>query len=241
MQVNNLNKTINLFITSSFSLFSFFLLDSYQESCYFDTFSNNFIGVPTTFQVVIGIVFFPVLIFLGLIIESLTSLLRGGVKKLIKIPKIENWGLQLLFKKSDKIGYDFWKKKFEGATKKMISDDLLFLNEKHIYNDKLERSELASPILFNFAPGHYVDWVTRHHATYMLATNLIVVLVINLILIFIGGGLKNLFIVFIVIMFIYFLASLALDNFYYAYSLMYRFGVVKIEGEKIDSKILEKK
>ena len=246
MQINNLNKTINLFITGSFLLFSFFMLDLYYETSYLKDLLGDLGGISTTFQVVIGIVFFPVLIFSGLIIESTTSLMRGGMRNLIeRIPKIEELGLWFLYKQTDKKGYDFWREKFENATKTLVPDNLLDLNQienkttkfEHRYNDDIGRFNLASPILLNYAPAHYVDWVTRHHATYMLSTNLIVVLIINLILIFCLFGVKNIWLIYSLIWFVYLLYSIALDNLYYSYSLMYRFGFLKIKGKNIDEKI----
>lgn len=223
MQVNSLSKTFNLFLTGSFfvfclvffnQLYDLHILDKYVKLAPTDK--------STGFQVVFGLISISVLIFLGMVIEAITDVIREKVRYAIRHMSIQQKISSIFLQIDNYEQYKYWKDKFTSEVKESSNQSISSIIAK-------ERVYISTPIVFGYGPNHFADWVARHYSTYLLATNFNILIVffmlfltckigVNMSILLLGGCL------------LYLNTILAIDKYFYSYSLLYRYGILYLSN-----------
>ncbi|WMX12406.1 hypothetical protein [Aureispira sp. CCB-E] len=221
MKFSSLNKTINLFIIGASILANYCILEY--------TLGLNWLNIPHT-QISDGIkptlllLAILVFVFLGLIIEAMSLFLREILRTLFnKKQTIKSSLIKLTPIGRMASHYDYWKEKYIILLKENGNMFYNNIESKHIRG-------LGAQSLLDEAPLHLIEWVVKHHATYLLAFNYIILVSLNVIFILCSSIslLYKIPIILGLLVIIYLLVILAIDKFTYSYTLVYRFAAKKI-------------
>lgn len=213
MQITSLNKTINLLIIGSFALINALLLDKwFLNSFYFQSFIID--NQITQNQAWWGVISVPLIIFLGMLVDTIGEILKVIVRKLTPSKGLSGNFYSILGVYKDFSIYSFWKSRLEGR----------FPTELYEHATK---NGIGTTIFFENAKEPSVNWVISHYVSYLMARGFLVVMVVDLgFFLFNGYLLKSLIIIFI----IYLLVSQFLGKIYYAYSFLFRFSDLHVSG-----------
>lgn len=213
MQITNLNKTINLFIIGSFGFLNAVYLDKwFFQSYYFQLFTKDNQAIQG--QGLWGVIFIPLIIFLGMLIDTIGEIMKVGVRKIAPSKALPRVFYDFFWVHKDFKIYSFWKQRLEGR----FTSDL---------NEHATKNGIGTTIFFENAKEPSVNWVISHYVSYLMARGGLVVMLFDFVF-FVGNGYmgKSLFVLLV----IYLLLVFLFNKIYYAYSFLFRFSDLYVSG-----------
>ena len=227
MQISTLNKVINLFLVGFFvvSVILLFFYDKIIELLVLHKVDIKSIS-SESFALLLGTFFLlSVSIFIGLLVEGVTSILRTPFEAGIKKPFFAAiFGCSKPFEE-----YLYFCNEFKKLFKIKRANQLPVADESRY-------GSYAVAHLFISANAQTLDWAIQHYSTYLLTTNyiLLFIIIIPIELLLTSFILfYKLLVFFLFLIIIYFLIHLAIDKFLYAYEVTFRHGVLSLLNDTL--------
>lgn len=210
MQVNNLNKTINLLIIGSFALLNICLLDIWLYSSQHLNSIISFLkkNELEDFQTLIGLFSVPLIIFLGIVINTLAEMIREFIGERSSRYKKRRSVAAFFRNANDYDRYIFWK---TSLLDKLGSE----FKEHASYNG------VGTTIFFEKSKEASINWVVSHYITYIMAADFAMILTVDFFyFLFFEQWLTALFTALL----IWILLCQSVGKFFYSYSFLFRFS-----------------
>lgn len=235
MQITTLNKIINLFLVGSLAIVVLFLLlYGFHDALINKFIKEDLIALSSSLQIILLILFFPVGIFVGTIIEGISDAFRPFTK-LHNLP-FNHKSLWLSFFRNKEDFHDF--KAFYLLFKNVLKESSVYYKGYDVEDQQInkEKIELAAAIFFKTANPETISYVIQHYSSYILATNYLLILLITLPFIFfidIDINLR-LLILFSIIICLYSLIHFTIERYCFTYYTLYRHAYLVVREHLLD-------